>query len=107
MKDEKSQLVLAVKDINLEQSKVENLLSSFGTYFDEAKKIASEAKSIVVTEESQTELMNNARKIRLDLKNIRVSVEKTRIELKNINSPEINQRKGNIISRTKGGITKN
>lgn len=79
---ENNELVLIAQDAQLEKSQVENLLQSFSKNFQEAKKIASEVKSIVVTDETQVELMNKAREARLSLKNIRVEVEKTRIGLK-------------------------
>jgi hypothetical protein len=82
MTDQNNELVLAVKEINLEPSKVESLLTSFSKNFQEAKQIAADVKSIVVTDVSQTDLMNKARESRLSLKNIRVEVEKTRISLK-------------------------
>lgn len=77
-----NELVLAIKQINLEPSKVESLLSNFSKNFQEAKTIANEAKSIIVTDESQIKTMQEARKARLTLKNIRVEVEKTRVSLK-------------------------
>lgn len=77
-----NELVLAIKQINLEPSKVENLLSSFGKNFQEAKTIANEVRSIIVTDESQIEKMQEARKARLTLQKIRVEVEKTRVSLK-------------------------
>lgn len=66
----------------LEATKLETLLSKFSKSYADAKELASDAHAIIVTEESQTELMLSARAKRLALKNIRVEVEKTRIALK-------------------------
>ena len=83
MTDKKdNQLTIAVKKSGLQPSKVDSLLQSFTGYFGQAKELAGAAKGIVVTDESQTDLMIKARESRLDLKKIRIEVEKTRVELK-------------------------
>ena len=81
MKDE-NKIVLVAKQFGLTENKIEPLMQTFAKYFDEAKVLAEKAKSIVVTDESQVILMSKARASRLDLKFIRVEVEKTRKELK-------------------------
>jgi len=77
-----NQLVQVVKNAGLEENKVDSLLKSFSTYFNEAKIIAEEAKNILVTDESQIDLMQKARENRLQLKEIRINAEKTRVTLK-------------------------
>jgi hypothetical protein len=57
-------------------------MSRFGVYFNDSKRLAEESKSIVVTKVDQVDIMLQAREKRLELKNIRVAVEKTRKELK-------------------------
>lgn len=79
---ESKELQLIVKDAGLEENKVQTLLNSFGEYFSNAKATAEKAKGITVTTEDQTEQMAQARKVRLELKDIRVNVENTRKELK-------------------------
>lgn len=79
---EENQLTTIAKESGLEPSKVENLLSKFADSFANAKQIAQESSSIVVTAEDQEEQMGLARTKRLQLKNIRVEVEHTRKQLK-------------------------
>ncbi|WP_026536958.1 hypothetical protein [Arthrobacter sp. 9MFCol3.1] len=69
-------------DNGLEQTKVEILLSNFGQAYGKAKELAAGATDIVVTQENQTTLMQEARTKRLALKNVRVEVENTRKSLK-------------------------
>ncbi len=71
-----------VQSSGLQPDKTQALMKSFTGYFQEAKGIAEEAKQIVVTDETQTDLMVKAREARLKLKNIRVMADKTREELK-------------------------
>lgn len=76
-------LVTAVSQAGLAEARSEQLLKSFGGFFADAKKIASEAKVIIVTEESQTGEMKKARELRLQLRDIRTKgVEATRVQLK-------------------------
>lgn len=83
MSDKKeNQLVLAIKETGLQKEKVEVLLENFAGFFKEAKELAKASRGIVVTDETQTDLMIQARKSRLKLKNVRVEVEKTRYQLK-------------------------
>jgi hypothetical protein len=55
---------------------------TFNKYFDEAKKWQEKAMSIVVTDDNDTELMNEARTVRLALRDIRTGAEKKRKLLK-------------------------
>jgi len=77
-----NKLVEIIEQSGLPQNKIQDLMSNFSTDFSEAQKVAQGAMEIVVTDESQTELMDSAREKRLALKNIRVNTEKTRKELK-------------------------
>ena len=77
-----NELTVVVEQSGLEKSKTEVLLSRFGVFFDEAKQIAEQSKSIVVTSEDDIDGMTLARQNRLELKKVRVSVDKTRKELK-------------------------
>lgn len=79
---EPNQLVAIVQQSGLQENKIESLMESFAGHFKEAQKVANESRNIVVTEETQTELMAKARESRLKLKAIRVEVEKTRVDLK-------------------------
>lgn len=77
-----NELQLVVEQAGLEQSKVETVLKSFSENFNAAKETAGKANAIVVTSEDQKNEMLEARKLRLQLKEIRVNVENTRKELK-------------------------
>lgn len=77
-----NELAVVVQESGLQGNKVESLLQSFAGSFSEAKKVVNEVKDIVVTDETQTDLMLKAREGRLALKKIRVDVENTRKELK-------------------------
>lgn len=77
-----NELAVIANESGLQPNKIEALLSGFGESYHMAKQIAAEAGKIVVTDETQTELMAKARKERLVLKNVRVSVESTRKSLK-------------------------
>lgn len=77
-----NQLAVITNQAGLAEEKSKKLLESFSTHFQSAQVIAGEAKKIQVTDESQGELMMEARKKRLELKQIRVEVEKTRVTLK-------------------------
>lgn len=80
MANEINELTVVARD--LEPTQVEVLMSNFGTAYSEAKELATGATDLVVTEENQTDLMSEARKKRLSLKNVRVEVENTRKKLK-------------------------
>lgn len=77
-----NELAVIAKESNLSANKVEQLLSNFGESLKAAKTIAAGAGDIIVTDETQTKLMGDARAKRLELKNIRVEVEKIRKSLK-------------------------
>jgi len=71
-----------VKQANLDETKSASILETFNGYFEIAADWASKAKSIVVVDESQIDLMKQAREGRLFLKSKRVEVENKRKLLK-------------------------
>ena len=73
---------LVVVAHNLPETKVQGLLNSYADSFSKAKEVVQRARDIKVTREDQVEEMQKARKVRLELKDIRVHVENTRVELK-------------------------
>lgn len=75
-------LVLVVKESGLEPTQAQTILESFQGFFKQASEFEKRAKEIVVTEISQVADMAEARKIRLELKNIRVNAEKVKTNLK-------------------------
>lgn len=77
-----NQLLVITNQAGLAEEKSKQLLSSFGNLFNDARQTVKFAKDIVVTDISQVEEMRKARETRLELKNIRVQVEKTRKQLK-------------------------
>jgi len=79
------QVVIDEKKIAKENAAL--LLEAYGAPFTEAGKILATYDKIKVTDESQTDLMQEAREKRLALKKIRTGVENKRKELKeNINA---------------------
>lgn len=58
------------------------ITSNFQTFFDQVKQWEEKAKSLIVENEDETDKMKQAREGRLALKNIRVSADKKRKELK-------------------------
>lgn len=71
-----------VSNSGLDKSKSDYLLEKFADATALAESWAQKAKEIVVTDESQTDLMKSAREGRLLLKDKRVEIEKTRKDLK-------------------------
>jgi hypothetical protein len=82
MTNTQNELVVIAQQSGLQENKVKTLIESFSDSFQKARQIAEESKSIVVTNEEQLREMSQARQKRLQLKEIRVNVEKTRKELK-------------------------
>jgi len=76
------ELSVVVEQAGLQPSKIDSLMMAFSQKYQEARTISDESKDIVVTDESQTDLMLKAREARLKLKSIRVEVEHIRTELK-------------------------
>lgn len=89
MTNELSNIVTNSELSSDEATKLQNV---FTPYFDQARQMVEVASKIVVSDVSQTSEMAQARKIRLALKEIRVSVEKERKQLK-----EESLRKGKAI----------
>lgn len=79
---EPTELVVIAEESGLESGRVHDLLGNFAGSFQSAKNVAKESHDIVVTSEDQVTEMAKARAARLNLKSIRVDVEKTRKELK-------------------------
>ncbi len=75
-------LVKIIEQSGLDKSKSDYLLEKFADYTAIAAEWEKKAKEIVVTDESQTDLMKQASEGRKLLKNKRVDIEKTRKELK-------------------------
>lgn len=75
-------LVKIIEQSGLDKSKSDYLLEKFADYTAIAAEWEKKAKEIVVTDESQKDLMQQAREGRLLLKDKRVEIEKTRKKLK-------------------------
>lgn len=76
------ELVVIAKENGLAPTKIEQLLQRFGESYQHAKQAIDMSRDIVVTSENDEDGMEQARIARLELKRIRVDVEKTRKELK-------------------------
>lgn len=77
-----NELVLVANQAGLAETQTQQLLKSFGSFFELAKEIAKDAKNIIVENETQLEVMGVARKKRLELAHVRYDVENTRKQLK-------------------------
>lgn len=77
-----NELVQVIQQTGLEKSKIEVLLEKYSNSFKQASVAAEKAKVIIVTDVEQTEVMYQARTARLELRDIRIKVEKTRVALK-------------------------
>lgn len=77
-----NELVEIIEKSAVEKPTADILQNSFAPLFDKASEWAEEAKAIVVTDAEQKDLMAKAREIRLSLKDIRVTADKKRKELK-------------------------
>ncbi len=89
---ETEQLATVVKINSLAPETAQSLQSSFLPLFTEARSILEKSKAITVTDPSQKLEMKLARECRLALRNVRVSAEKLRKDLK-----EDSVRKGKAI----------
>lgn len=78
----KNQLEIIVKESGLEQTKASFILTQFQDYFKIAAEWEQKAKTIVITEDSQTAEMKMARAGRLFLREKRLAVEEARKNLK-------------------------
>lgn len=77
-----NQITKALQNANVTEETQLSLQEAFTPFFEKAKEWTKKANEINVTDESQTELMLEARTGRLALKNIRTAVENKRKELK-------------------------
>ncbi len=77
-----NQLQTIVDSHSIAKENANQLIEAFGAPFTEAGEILASYREIVVTEESQTDLMKEAREKRLSLKKVRTTVENKRKELK-------------------------
>ena len=77
-----NQLEVIVKESKLETTKAKYILDNFQNYFEIAAEWEKKAKSLIVTNETQTAEMDMARTGRLFLKEKRLAIEKARKELK-------------------------
>lgn len=77
-----NQLAVIVKDSGLETTKAQYILDKFQDYFKIAAEWEEKAKTIKVTDASQTVDMQIARTGRLFLRDKRIAIEKARKELK-------------------------
>lgn len=73
---------LLVKEQNIAQENAKQLIEAFGAPFTEAGEILANYEKIIVTDESQIDVMAEAKKNRLALKKVRTTVENRRKELK-------------------------
>ena len=79
---EENKLALVAQQVGLAAEEAKSLETAFAPLFREAEEWRSQAEAIVVTDATQTQKMKLARSVRLGLKEIRVNVEKKRMELK-------------------------
>ena len=77
-----NELELVVNENKLPITQAEFLFNNFKSIFETAKELELKAREIVVTDISQTELMDDARKLRIQVKNLRCDANNKRIELK-------------------------
>ena len=77
-----NQLIKVITDSKVEQSTALTLQNAFLPAYDQLTVWAEKAKTLVVTDKSQTREMKMAREARLALKEIRVNANKTRLALK-------------------------
>lgn len=82
VKKNESPLVAIVKDSGLVEAKAKILLDNFSNYFEIAADWEHKARAIVVTDSSQIAEMDMARTGRLFLREKRISIERTRKQLK-------------------------
>jgi len=87
-----TELVEIIKVNELEPTQSEIILKSFTEFFDKAKTYEAKAKAIVITDPGQVTEMQEARRIRIEVKNIRTKADEVRRKLK-----ERSMREGNAI----------
>lgn len=77
-----SAIVIQIDEANAEAETAISLKNHFLPFEEQANEWKEKATELVVTDETQVDLMRSAREARLALKNIRVSVDKKHKELK-------------------------
>ncbi len=90
--NETNALAIQIKKSGLEAETEKSLSDNFLPFYAQALEWKEKAETLIVTDASQKSLMLQAREARIILKNIRTSVEKTRVILK-----EDSKRKGQAI----------
>lgn len=83
-----NKLVVMVQNAGLPATKAESILKTFETYFSIAAEWENVITDVVVTDASQTELIEKAEKGRKILKEKRCEIERTRKELKDASLKE-------------------
>jgi hypothetical protein len=74
--------IQVIAESGVEKSTAKMLQESFSPFFQQAGSVIDDAKSIVVTDLSETDKMTKARELRLVLKNTRIAADKKRMSLK-------------------------
>lgn len=82
MTNKKNELQIIVKESGLEKTKAKFLLDNFTSYFELASEWETKAKAIIVKDETNLAEMKMARAGRLFLREKRIAIEKSRVELK-------------------------
>lgn len=77
-----NQLAIIVKESELSEDKSSVLMSKFASFFVDVQVWEKKAKAIVVKDESQKVIMDQARQGRLFIRKVRLDIEKCRKELK-------------------------
>lgn len=80
--ENENQLIKTIEESGLEKNTAQMLKDKFVPFFDAADQWKKKADELIVTDETQIELIKGAREARLALRDIRVGADKTRKELK-------------------------
>lgn len=78
----KNQLAVMIKESDLPEDKSTVLMAKFASFFVDVQVWEKKAKAIVVKDESQKAVMDQARQGRLFIRKVRLDIEKCRKELK-------------------------
>src|SRR3990167_478059 len=89
------ELTTIIESSQLEPSKAQLIVSQFSDFLKRAAEWDAKCKAIIVTDESQTDLMQQAKEARGYLRDIRKDADRKRISLK-----ESSLREGNLIQKT-------
>ncbi len=76
--EQPNEIVQVIESTGLEVPKAKILKDIFGTFYDKAKEWEAQAKTLVVTDASQTDKMALARDARLAIREVRIAAEKAR-----------------------------